>query len=231
MPSRRQRPPSAALAALLWQCLIARLAPITTTHEPAASARIARGLPGPCSSQVASHRAGMLGLALALPATQLQRHVGRSPRAAAVRPVARPRRTTRLKPAPRRGAPPAAILSSGPTTSSRETEGITLPLNYAEVGRRNVIDAKRLLCAPRRPTDRLHEPPGCIGSAGRAPSRPAATLPPLPPPARLERPAALPQLMGLQDVQLPLQPAVEKAYEELMNTALEEGYRWVLRAP
>ncbi len=59
---------------------------------------------------------------------------------------------------------------------------------------------------------------------------PAATLPPLPPPARLERPAALPQLMGLQDVQLPLQPAVEKAYEELMNTALEDGYRWVLRA-
>lgn len=35
--------------------------------------------------------------------------------------------------------------------------------------------------------------------------------------------------MGLQDVQLPLQPAVEKAYEELMNMPLEEGYRWVLQ--
>lgn len=77
----------------------------------------------------------MLGLALALPATQLQRHVGVSPRAAAVRSTACPRRAARLKPAPRRAAPRAAILSSGPTINSRETEGITLPLNYAEVGR------------------------------------------------------------------------------------------------
>lgn len=65
------------------------------------------------------------------------------------------------------------------------------------------------------------------GQGGRGP---AATLPPLPP-AQLERRHALPQLMGLQDVQLPLQPAVEKAYEELINMPLEEGYRWVLHAP
>lgn len=31
--------------------------------------------------------------------------------------------------------------------------------------------------------------------------------------------------MGLQDVAMPLQPAVESAYDDLMNRPLEEGYR------
>lgn len=33
------------------------------------------------------------------------------------------------------------------------------------------------------------------------------------------------QLLGLEDVQLPLGPAIEAAYEELLNLPLEEGYR------
>lgn len=36
------------------------------------------------------------------------------------------------------------------------------------------------------------------------------------------------QLLGLQGVQLPTQPVVEKAYAALMNTPLEEGYRCAL---
>lgn len=87
----------------------------------------------------------MLGLALPLPpAAHLQRH-GFAPKAAVVRPGAHPRRPAHLKPALRRAAPPAAILSTGPTTSSRETEGVTLPLNYAEARRVEVIAAERRL--------------------------------------------------------------------------------------
>ena len=46
------------------------------------------------------------------------------------------------------------------------------------------------------------------------------------PPAHVRRPRALLQLLGLQGVQLPLQPAVEKAYDDLINTPLEAGFRW-----
>lgn len=45
------------------------------------------------------------------------------------------------------------------------------------------------------------------------------------PPAACPPPASPPQLMGLQDVQLAQQPAVEEAYTALMEAPLEEGYR------
>lgn len=55
-------------------------------------------------------------------------------------------------------------------------------------------------------------------AAGLDHPHPAARAPPPPP-------LPLLQLLGLQGVQLPLQPAVEKAYDDLINTPLEAGFR------
>jgi hypothetical protein len=62
--------------------------------------------------------------------------------------------------------------------------------------------------------------------AGRAVAAAAAGLD-HPHPAARAPPPPLPllQLLGLQGVQLPLQPAVEKAYDDLINTPLEAGFR------
>ena len=53
------------------------------------------------------------------------------------------------------------------------------------------------------------------------PATPPCPLPPLP---------AYPclQLLGLQEVQLPLEAVIKRAYDELMDAPLEEGYRWAM---
>lgn len=47
----------------------------------------------------------------------------------------------------------------------------------------------------------------------------------------LAAPLLLLQLLGLEDVQMPLGPVIEAAYEELLNLPLEDGYRSGAPAP
>lgn len=44
-------------------------------------------------------------------------------------------------------------------------------------------------------------------------------------PLSLPRPSGA-QLLGLEDATLLLGPQIEAAYDDLLNTPLEEGYRW-----